>query len=314
MSQTSASTSTERHQLPVRTLVAASIGNAVEWFDWTIYATFAVYFSSQFFDKTQPDARADRDDEHLRARLLLPAAGRGAPRAPGRPARSQVRHARHDHADGGRLAASSPCCRRTRWSAGSPRSCCCSRASPRVSRWEARSPTPAPTSPRSPRRTVAGATRASSTSPRARRCSPRRCSACCSRPRCSRPELETYGWRIAFAVGGVLGLVGLYLRRTLVETEQFAENVDKRDGHQEPAAQDAHPLPAVGPAALRLHPALDAVLLHVLQRPDPVRGAVPRRRRERRVPRAVDRHGRVHRWAVPHRRCWPTGSGASPRC
>ena len=54
MSQVSESTSTERHQLPVRTLVAASIGNAVEWFDWTIYATFAVYFSSQFFDKSNP--------------------------------------------------------------------------------------------------------------------------------------------------------------------------------------------------------------------------------------------------------------------
>lgn len=44
----------EKHTLPVRTLVAASIGNAVEWFDWTIYATFAVYFSSQFFDKSNP--------------------------------------------------------------------------------------------------------------------------------------------------------------------------------------------------------------------------------------------------------------------
>lgn len=54
MSQVSEPASTERHQLPVRTLVAASIGNAIEWFDWTIYATFAVYFSSQFFDKSSP--------------------------------------------------------------------------------------------------------------------------------------------------------------------------------------------------------------------------------------------------------------------
>src|SRR6195952_2161682 len=46
--------SPERPRLPVRILVAASIGNAVEWFDWTIYATFAVYFSSQFFDKSNP--------------------------------------------------------------------------------------------------------------------------------------------------------------------------------------------------------------------------------------------------------------------
>ena len=54
MSQAPTAAVDERHRLPVRTLVAASIGNAVEWFDWTIYATFAVYFSSQFFDRSNP--------------------------------------------------------------------------------------------------------------------------------------------------------------------------------------------------------------------------------------------------------------------
>ena len=39
----------EPHQLPVKTLVSASIGNAVEWFDWTVYATFLVFFAGQFF-------------------------------------------------------------------------------------------------------------------------------------------------------------------------------------------------------------------------------------------------------------------------
>lgn len=38
-----------RHRLPVRKLVAASAGNALEWFDWTIYATFSIYFASAFF-------------------------------------------------------------------------------------------------------------------------------------------------------------------------------------------------------------------------------------------------------------------------
>ena len=42
------------HKLPVKTLVAASIGNAIEWYDWTIYATFLVYFSTQFFPKEEP--------------------------------------------------------------------------------------------------------------------------------------------------------------------------------------------------------------------------------------------------------------------
>lgn len=38
-----------RHRLPIRTLFAASAGNALEWFDWTIYATFSIYFASAFF-------------------------------------------------------------------------------------------------------------------------------------------------------------------------------------------------------------------------------------------------------------------------
>jgi hypothetical protein len=38
-----------RHRLPVRKLVAASIGNAIEWYDWTIYTAFSVYFADAFF-------------------------------------------------------------------------------------------------------------------------------------------------------------------------------------------------------------------------------------------------------------------------
>ena len=45
------------HRLPIRTLVAASIGNAIEWYDWTVYATFVVYFSTQFFPRTTPPSR-----------------------------------------------------------------------------------------------------------------------------------------------------------------------------------------------------------------------------------------------------------------
>ena len=40
---------TQRHRLPVRKLFAASAGNALEWFDWTIYATFSIYFAGAFF-------------------------------------------------------------------------------------------------------------------------------------------------------------------------------------------------------------------------------------------------------------------------
>jgi MFS transporter, MHS family, alpha-ketoglutarate permease len=37
------------HKLPVRTLIAASVGNAVEWYDWTVFATFSIYFATQIF-------------------------------------------------------------------------------------------------------------------------------------------------------------------------------------------------------------------------------------------------------------------------
>lgn len=40
----------------LRPLMAAAVGNVVEWFDLTIYATFAVYFSPLFFPTTDPTA------------------------------------------------------------------------------------------------------------------------------------------------------------------------------------------------------------------------------------------------------------------
>jgi len=40
----------------LRPLLAAAVGNIVEWFDFTIYATFAVYFAPLFFPSTDPTA------------------------------------------------------------------------------------------------------------------------------------------------------------------------------------------------------------------------------------------------------------------
>lgn len=53
---TSATGSTEpsAHRLPVRNLIAASAGNAIEWFDWTIFALFSTYFATQFFPADNP--------------------------------------------------------------------------------------------------------------------------------------------------------------------------------------------------------------------------------------------------------------------
>lgn len=42
------------HRSNVRTLVGTGIGNAVEWYDWTIYATFAPFFAGQLFSSADP--------------------------------------------------------------------------------------------------------------------------------------------------------------------------------------------------------------------------------------------------------------------
>ena len=35
---------------------AGAVGNIVRWYDWTIYALFAVYFSEQIFPNSDPTA------------------------------------------------------------------------------------------------------------------------------------------------------------------------------------------------------------------------------------------------------------------
>lgn len=37
-----------------RSLVGTGVGNALEWFDWSIYATFAPFFAASFFDPEDP--------------------------------------------------------------------------------------------------------------------------------------------------------------------------------------------------------------------------------------------------------------------
>lgn len=40
--------------LTSRNVVAVNVGNTLEWFDWTIYAIFAPFFASQFFNPNDP--------------------------------------------------------------------------------------------------------------------------------------------------------------------------------------------------------------------------------------------------------------------
>ncbi|MBT2593889.1 MFS transporter [Arthrobacter sp. ISL-72] len=42
------------HKSHLRTLIGTGIGNAVEWYDWAIYATFAPFIASQLFSSADP--------------------------------------------------------------------------------------------------------------------------------------------------------------------------------------------------------------------------------------------------------------------
>lgn len=52
----------------------------------------------------------------------------------------------------------------------------------------------------------------------------------------TKDQMSSYGWRIAFIVGGLLGLVGLWLRRSISETSSFAAARDSG------ATRTKHPL------------------------------------------------------------------------
>ena len=75
---------TTSHQGRLKSLRAAGIGNALEWFDWTLYATFSVYLASNLFDKTDAEHGRSEDaysfmlgdgDARFRASILAPDLG-----------------------------------------------------------------------------------------------------------------------------------------------------------------------------------------------------------------------------------------------
>ena len=85
-------------------------------------------------------------------------------------------------------------------------------------------------------------------------------------------QLASWGWRVPFFIGGLLGLVGLWLRRDMAETEQFEENKAKAKAIKNPLMMTLREHPRAVAQLIGLHAALHAVLLHVLLGADPVRG------------------------------------------
>jgi MHS family alpha-ketoglutarate permease-like MFS transporter len=55
------------------------------------------------------------------------------------------------------------------------------------------------------------------------------------------PELEAWGWRIPFLFGGALAVVGLYLRRNMMETEAFQSQAAKKSEHRPMSELLRHP-------------------------------------------------------------------------
>lgn len=234
MSQVTDRSTAERHRLPVRTLVAASIGNAVEWFDWTIYATFAVFFSSQFFDKSDPTlALIGTTSTYALAFFFRPLGGVLLGRL------ADLRGRRFAMiitivlmAGGSMVIAILPTFQMIGWFApillllariaqglalgGEVSNASVYLAEIAPPRWRGRYSSFFYTSTGVALllASLLGLLLTSSL---------------------SRPALESWGWRVAFAVGGLLGLIGMWLRRTLTETEQFAENAER-------AKQTHHPL------------------------------------------------------------------------
>jgi MHS family alpha-ketoglutarate permease-like MFS transporter len=47
-------------------------------------------------------------------------------------------------------------------------------------------------------------------------------------------QLASWGWRVPFVIGGLLGLVGVWLRKDMAETEQFEENKAKAQALKNP--------------------------------------------------------------------------------
>ena len=114
-------------------------------------------------------------------------------------------------------------------------------------------------------------------------------------------QLASWGWRIPFLIGAALGLVGLWMRRDMAETEQFEENVAKAKAIKNPLM-----------LTLREHPKSVAQLIGFtllctlcyytfFSALTPFAVKRQRARRQHGVLGAVDRHRAVRGAAVPLR-------------
>jgi MHS family alpha-ketoglutarate permease-like MFS transporter len=229
-------TQSESHRLPVRTLVSASIGNAVEWFDWTVYATFVVYFAGQFFPaENEALALIGATSAYALAFFFRPLGGYLLGRfADLRGRKAGMLLTILLMAGGSLVIAVLPTYEAVGWLAPillllariaqgmslggevSNASAYLGEIAPPAHRGRYSAFFYVSTGTALLLASLLGVLLTSVL---------------------DESQLQAYGWRIAFGIGGLLGLVGMWLRRSLVETEQFEENAAKARATKNPLMQ-----------------------------------------------------------------------------
>ena len=228
-----ATTEQTRHKLPVRTLVAASVGNAVEWYDWTVYATFSVYFATQIFSADNKSlAFIGTFATYALAFFFRPLGGMLLGRYADLRGRKQAMLLTIALMAGGSFViAILPTYDQVGWLAPilllvariaqgmslggevSNASAYLAEIAPAERRGRYSSFFYTSTGSSVLLASLLGALLASSLND---------------------DQLAAWGWRVPFFIGGLLGLVGVWLRKDMAETEQFEENKAKAEALKNP--------------------------------------------------------------------------------
>jgi MFS transporter, MHS family, alpha-ketoglutarate permease len=234
--QGAGTTTDERHRLPVKTLISASIGNAVEWFDWTVYATFVVYFAGQFFPaENEALALIGATSTYALAFFFRPLGGILLGRfADLRGRKAGMLLTILLIAGGSMVIAILPTYEQVGWLA--PVLLLLARIAQGMSLGGEVSNASAYLGEIAP---PAHRGRYSSffyISTGSALLAASLLGVLLTRV-LDEDQLNSYGWRIAFFIGGLLGLIGMWLRRSLVETEQFEESAEKARATKHPLLQ-----------------------------------------------------------------------------
>jgi MHS family alpha-ketoglutarate permease-like MFS transporter len=220
----------------VKTLVSASIGNAVEWFDWTVYATFVVYFAGQFFPaENEALALIGATSTYALAFFFRPLGGYVLGRfADLRGRKAGMLLTILLMAGGSLVIAILPTYEQVGWFA--PILLLLARIAQGMSLGGEVSNASAYLAEIAPpaRRGRYSAFFYISTGTALLLAS---LMGVLLTSVLDEGQLQSYGWRIAFGIGGLLGFIGMWLRRSLVETEQFEENAEKARATKNPLMQ-----------------------------------------------------------------------------